>query len=116
MTESEFNQHYNEFHRHFNVNMNAVLSSNRLNTEDVDVMEQDLITSWIRFYVLYDIEVKVRREDFVHYNTVDTVQSHFMKKGLSREEAITTGASFLRMDQKEYSETVDYLEWFHSMK
>ena len=115
MTEAAFDDHYNSFHRHLNLNMDA-LHGSKLKAVDVEPIEQDLIASWIRFFDLYDMEVKVRREDFVNMNTVDTVQSYLMKKGLSKEEAIIVGSSLLRWDQKEYSETVAYFEWYHSMK
>lgn len=115
LTESEFDHHYNEIHRFFNPRLEA-LAGSKLSLEDFEIIEQDLITSWIRFYVLYGMPVKVRRDDFIHNSTVDTVQAHLLKKGLTREEAIDIGSSLMRMSRREYVEIMDYLDWYHSMK
>ena len=116
LNQHDFDKHYNEFLSYLNLDYQVVSSHKKITEEDLQIIEQKLITNWIRFYQLYLMPVVVKREDFVHPDTVNTVQNHLIKRKLSREEAIDTGAQILRMDRKEYHKTVEYWEWYAQMK
>ena len=102
---------YNDFIQHLNLNFLPVNIEGKLYQLTIDEQKylvQTIITSWIYFYLINNMRVKVKRSDFTHPYMVDYLLRVLDKKfGIDTNISLTIGASILRQDFKEYCRTVE---------
>jgi hypothetical protein len=111
LTAETFETIYNDFIQHLNLNFSPVHieeKSYQLTIDEQEYLEQTIITSWIYFYTINNMKVKVQRSDFTHPYMVDYILRVLDKKfGIDTGISLTIGASILRQDFKEYCRTVE---------
>lgn len=111
LTTETFETTYNDFIQHLNLNFLPVNIEGKLYQLTIDEQQwlvQTIITSWIYFYTINNMRVKVNRSDFTHPYMVDYLLRLVDKKfGIDTNISLTIGASILRQDYKEYCKTVN---------
>ena len=110
LTIETFHDIYNQFVSHLNLNFSPLKIDGKiyqLEKEEQDALEQKIITNWIYFYTINNLEVKVRCKDFTHPYMVDYTLALLDKKyGVDTEASLKMGATILRRDFGEYRNSV----------
>jgi len=110
LTTDQFDKLYNDFIQHLNLDFESETIDNIdyfLTDEEQDKLIETIITSWIYYYTINNLTVKVKRSDFTHPYMVDYVLSTLDEKyGADTLIALTLGAKILRQGQAKYNKTV----------
>lgn len=110
LTRNSFDENYNEFNRHLNVDFEPLHIKNKILT--LTVKEQDefiekVITSWIYYYTINNLPVKVNKLDLIHPYVVDHLLPIVDKKyGKDSIESLALGAKILRQELHNYTRIV----------
>jgi hypothetical protein len=110
LTPDYFDELYNDFNRHLNLDFEpATIDGNefRLDKDEREKLIEAIITNWIYYYTINNLQVKVKRGDFTHPYMVDWLLTIVDKKyGLDTKESLTLGAKILRQSLTTYTRTV----------
>ena len=110
LTPESFDKIYNDFNRHLNLDFEPAIVNKEvysLTDDEKENLFETIVTSWIYFYTVNDLEVKVKRSDFTHPYMVDYVLWTMDKKyGIDTPISLMLGAKILRQNLTEYSNTV----------
>jgi len=110
LTPDYFDELYNSFNRHLNLDFDPVTIDQKeffLSKDEEEIVTEKIITNWIYYYTVNNLRVKVKRSDFTHPYMVDYVLSILDKKyGVDTNESLTLGAKILRQRLTEYTNTV----------
>lgn len=111
LTPFSFNQYYNLFNQHLNLDFNPIKIEDKiytLNPNEQERLVQSIITNWIYFYTINNLPVQVDREDFLHPYTVDYVlQIIDPKYGENTKISLILGAKILRLSLTEFTKMVE---------
>ncbi|WP_206780447.1 hypothetical protein [Hymenobacter amundsenii] len=109
---------YNDFIQHLNLNFLPIIIDKNLyelTTDEQKYLVQTIITSWIYYYTINDMRIKVKRSDFAHPYMVNYLLRVLDKKfGIDTNVSLTIGASILRQDFKKYCKTVEGRRWYYN--
>jgi hypothetical protein len=110
LTADYFQDLYNEFRRHLNLDHEPAVVGNKkvgLDKAEIEVLTDTIITNWIYYYTINNLAVQVKREDFNHPYMVDWVLSMLDRKyGVDTVESLALGAKLLRQSLADYAKTV----------
>jgi len=110
LTFEDFDRLYNDFFKNLNLDFDPVKVDNKsyfLTEKEKEKLTDKIITSWIYYYTINNLTVKVKRSDFAHPYIVDYVLSLLDKKcGVDTFGALTLSAKILRQEETEYKTTV----------
>ena len=110
LNKETFHQIYNDFHLNLNLDFEPLHLENQtyeLSLEEKDKLFQIIVTSWIYYYTINNLKVKIKRNDFVHPYMVDYVLPIVDKKlGKDTKESLNLGAKILRQNLEDYTKTV----------
>jgi len=114
-----FDYVYNEFNKYLNLDFSPLKMGDKeyaLNEMEKKSITENIITDWIFFYTVNNLEIQILRSDFVHPQTVWMVYSMLQKKYRQEtDEILQFGAKMLRMDLEAYQSSVRatkmYLEY-----
>ena len=117
LTRDTFDKFYNEFNRYLNLDFEQLNIDNRtygLTLDEGERLFETIVTSWIYYYTINNLTVRVRRSDFTHPYMVDYVLEIIDKKyGEDTNESLALGAKILRQDLKKYIKTVKSRRWYY---
>ncbi len=107
----EFDNIYNDFFKHLNLDFSPLEIENKkiqLSEKEQGYLIQKIITSWIYYYSINGLKIKVKKSDFEHPNMVDHVLSILDKKHKnSTSKSLKLGAKILRQKEEDYLSTVN---------
>lgn len=110
LTRELFDVHYNHFIQFLNIDFSPIAVQERnyeLLVSEQEFLIQKIITSWIYYYTINNLEVKVQRDDFTHPYMTDYILSLLDKKyGIDTLASLALGAHLLRMNLYDYCNTV----------
>jgi hypothetical protein len=110
LTSNYFDELYNDFNRHLNLDFEPVTMDEKellLGNDEIEKLTDAIITNWIYYYTINNLKVKVTRNDFTHPYMVDWALSILDKKyGVDTKESLTLGAKLLRQSLTDYTRTV----------
>jgi hypothetical protein len=105
-----FDKEYNNCYRHLNLNFSPLNIHNEsyfLNEKEQNKLVQEAITSWIYFYAVNNLPVKVSKDDFDGPGLMDQLLSILDKKyGIDTPISLSLGARILRQNPEKYEERV----------
>ena len=106
----KFDTIYNEFQKHLNLDFSPIEVGNRvckLSEKEQNYLVQKVITSWIYYYSINGLKIKVKKSDFEHPYMVDYLLPIIDKKyGTDTKESLKLGAKILRKKDENYLSTV----------
>lgn len=109
---------YNEYIQHLNLNFSPVTvggNTYQLTPEEQTCLEQKIITNWIYFYTVNNLQVTVEPSDFKHPYTVDWVIWLLDEKfAEDTPVSLAIGASILRRNYEDYCKTVEGRRWYYN--
>lgn len=110
LTRESFDKIFNDFNRRLNLDFNPLNLDNKLfslTADEQGKLFETIVTSWIYYYTINNLTVKVKRSDFTHPYMVDYVLIIVYKKyGTDTNESLALGAKILRQDLNDYTKTV----------
>lgn len=110
LTRDIFDKIYNNFNRHLNLDFESLNINNKVYSLTADEQEnlfETIVTSWIYYYTINNLTVKIMRSDFTHPYMADYVLTIVDKKyGTDTNESLVLGAKILRQDLDVYIKTV----------
>jgi hypothetical protein len=110
LTRDLFDNIYNDFNRHLNLDFEPLRLNNKtfsLTGDEQEKLFQTIVTSWIYYYTINNLTIKVKRSDFIHPYMVDYVLRVVDNKyGPDTNESLALGAKILRQDLNDYRKTV----------
>lgn len=119
LTPEIFDNVYNDFNRHLNLDFAALTingSDYSLSDDEKEELFEIIVTSWIYYYTINNSPVKIKRSDFTHPYTVGYVAGIIDRKlGVDSQEGLALGAKILRQSLLEYTKTVARLRVYYSM-
>ena len=113
LTIESFNNQYNDFSKYLNL---LNVKSDSIDLEEINILEQKIITHWIYFYNSNNYSFKIKKEDFHHPSTTKIVIAYLDKKELKAEAKISLGAKIIRMTEAEYLVVIKQSEWYESIR
>ncbi|MBT32231.1 MAG: hypothetical protein CMO01_21425 [Thalassobius sp.] len=113
-----FDKIYNDFNRHLNLDFEPLHLNGKtytLTPNEQEQLFQKIVTSWIYFYTINNLNVEVKESDFTHPYMVDYVLTIVDKKfGDDTTESLALGAKILRQDLKDYTKTVESRRMYYN--
>ena len=110
LTVEIFDREYNHCYKHLNLDFSPLVIQDGeycLNNDEQEKLIQDSITSWIYFYAVNDLPVKVTRSDFEGPWLMDSLLGILDKKyGEDTTISLSLGTKILRQDPDEYTQRV----------
>jgi hypothetical protein len=119
LTEDVFDKIYNEYNKYLNLNLEPLKINDRiycLDDNEIEELVEKIITSLIYYYVINNLEIEIKRDDFIHPSTAEKVLYMINNKyGEDTLEGLKLGAKILRKSLSEYEKTVkfygNYYKW-----
>lgn len=110
LTVEIFDREYNNCYKHLNLDFAPLVIQDRvynLSITEQDKLIQNTITSWIYFYAVNNLPIKVTQTDFYGPWLMDHLLSILDKKyGEDTTISLSLGAKILRQDLDEYTQRV----------
>ena len=110
LTFQTFDQIYNDFNHYLNLDFEPVKIDGKffeLSKNEKEKLFEQIITNWIYYYTINNLNIEVKRSDFTHPYMVDYVLSILDKEfPEDTNESLTLGAKILRQDLDKYTNTV----------
>jgi hypothetical protein len=110
LTRDSFDKIYNDFNKHLNLDFKPLYLDNKeysLTTDEQEKLFETIVTSWIYYYTINNLTIKVKRSDFTHPYMVDYVLTVVDNKyGTDTNVSLALGAKILRQALNDYTKTV----------
>jgi hypothetical protein len=125
MDEETFDFVYNEFNKHLNLDFSSLNINNieySLCENEKEYLIQTIITHWIYYYTVNNLEIEIKCSDFNHPQTLDILHSMLMKKyciekyGEETSELIEFGSKILRKSVDEYTKTIKFYKNYYEFR